>query len=168
MATLFHLVCHIYRLPLVQILWDDSFPCTVQSGRMSCLLDTYGGALLQKHSTLLFTGTAFLEWRSCGWNRAGGKFLPVKSGCRDFQKQLRQFLNSSGASAGPSYSITQVFTSYPLQLCFRHLFWKKENGKLWIKHFKNQFRFVFKLYNLNFSQLKFLALHNNALDYLNA
>lgn len=44
---------------LVQILWDDSFPCTVESGKVSYLLNTYGRVLLLKHSTFLFAGTAF-------------------------------------------------------------------------------------------------------------
>jgi len=94
-----------YVFPLVQILWDDSFTSTVESGKTSYLLNTYGRALLLKPSTFLFTGTAFFVCRSCGWNRAGGKFLSVKSGCRALWKQYRQFMNSTVASAGPSYSV---------------------------------------------------------------
>lgn len=80
---LFHFVCHFCLFPLVQMLWDDYFLCTVDPGRMRYLLNTYGRVLL-KHSAFLFTGTAFSVWRSCGWNQAGGKFLPVQSVCRAF------------------------------------------------------------------------------------
>lgn len=80
-----------YVFSLVQILWDDSFPCTVESGKVSYLLNTHGRALLLKHSTFLFTATAFFVWRSCGWNRAGGKFLSVKSGCRPFRSNIESF-----------------------------------------------------------------------------
>lgn len=89
MDTVSTLFVTFYVFLLVQILWDDSFPCTVESGKVSYLLNTYGRALLLlKYRTFLFTGTAFFVWRSCGWNRAGGKFLSGKSGCRPFRNNI--------------------------------------------------------------------------------
>lgn len=54
-----------------------------ESGKMSYWLNTYGKTSPESH-IFLCTRTVVFVWSSCGWNRAGGKFLSAKAGCRAF------------------------------------------------------------------------------------
>lgn len=107
MATVYSTL--FVTFPLVQILWDSSFPCTVESGKMSCWMHmeelfswntAYSFLLEQPCLCGGAVGGIELEESFCQWNQPAG---PFKNNIGSFWIALWLLLAPQISNVGPHF-----------------------------------------------------------------